>query len=350
MRKLLTLATQRLCHAAPGPRSLHSLEPRLAAWAGSGSSSLPSSAVVYEVGPRDGLQNERLPVSTAIKVELINRLSAAGLQAIEATSFVSPKRVPQLADSAQVMSLISRHPGVIYPVLTPNMQGFESAVQAGATTVAVFGSASEAFSQANINCSVDDSLRRFEQVTSAAKQHGIAVRGYVSCVVACPYSGPVPPQAAARVAAALHALGCYQVSLGDTVGLGSPGTVARMFEEVLKRVPADCLAAHMHDTAGQALANLLVALQMGIRVLDASVAGLGGCPYAPGASGNVATEDVVYMLNGLGVRHGVDLEALVDAGDFISEALGRPNASRAAKVVAAARRKVAAGAAVPVPA
>mmetsp|Transcript_37556 Transcript_37556/g.83632 ORF Transcript_37556/g.83632 Transcript_37556/m.83632 type:complete len:341 (+) Transcript_37556:46-1068(+) len=304
--------------------------------------SLPKSVTIYEVGPRDGLQNEPTQIPTSTKVTLINKLTEAGFRAIEATSFVSPKWVPQLADAAEVMKQIARKPGVAYPVLTPNMKGFEGALAAGAREVAIFGAASEAFSQRNINCSVSESLKRFEAVTEAAKKEGVRVRGYVSCVVGCPYQGKVEPQAAADVARALYDMGCYEVSMGDTIGVGTPASVARMFEASMKVVPVEKLAAHMHDTYGQALANILASLQLGVSVIDSSVAGLGGCPYAKGASGNVATEDVVYMLDGLGVHHGTKLEVLLDAAAFISQALGKPSHSRAGNALLAARAAAAA--------
>jgi len=308
-------------------------------------SGLPESVTIYEVGPRDGLQNEKQNIPTDVKVAFINKLSSAGFRAIEATSFVSPKWVPQLADAPEVMRRIERRPGVAYPVLTPNLKGVENAIKAGAQHVAIFGAASEAFSKKNINCSVDESLKRFEEVVAAAKKAGVQVRGYVSCVVGCPYSGKVDPKAAAAVAGALDAMGCYEVSMGDTTGVGTPASVSRMFEETLKVVPAQRLAAHMHDTYGQAVANILASLQLGVRVIDSSVAGLGGCPYAKGASGNVATEDVVYLLDGLGIRHGLDLDAILDAGAFICAALGRPSQSKAAQALLAKRAAAAAAAA-----
>ena len=296
---------------------------------------LPRRVRIVEVGPRDGLQNEAGTVPTAVKIELINRLADAGLKVIEATAFVSPKWVPQMADNAQVMAGIRRKPGVAYPVLVPNMQGFEAAAAAGAEEIAVFGAASESFSRRNINCSIEESLTRFEPVAAAAKERGIRVRGYISCVSGCPYEGEVAPAAVARVAERLFAMGCYEISLGDTIGVGTPGRIQSMLRTVAERVPMKKLAVHLHDTYGQALANLYAALQLGIEVLDSSVAGLGGCPYAKGASGNVATEDVVYMLNGLEVETGIDLDKLAAAGRMICGALGRAPASRVAQALAA---------------
>ena len=289
------------------------------------------SARIVEVGPRDGLQNERGEVPTAVKVELIERLADAGLPAVEATAFVSPKWVPQMADHTEVLERIRRKPGVSYPVLTPNLKGFEAARAAGATEVAIFGAASEAFSQKNINCSIAESLERFRPVVSEATSHEIRVRGYVSCVLGCPYEGAVKPQRVADVAAALYEMGCYEVSLGDTIGTGTPGKTRAMIEACAKRVPLEKLAGHYHDTYGQALANIYASLEIGVHTFDASVAGLGGCPYAAGASGNVATEDVIYMMNGLGVRTGVDLEKLVAIGRWICGVLGREPSSKVNK-------------------
>lgn len=289
---------------------------------------LPQHVRIVEVGPRDGLQNEKQVVSTDTKVELIARLGAAGLPAIEATSFVSPKWVPQMGDNAEVMARIIRLPGVDYPVLTPNLKGFEAALAAGAKEVAVFGAASESFSQKNINCSIAESLARFVPVIDAAKLAGVRVRGYVSCVLGCPYEGEVAPDAVAGVAATLFDMGCYEVSLGDTIGVGTPGKTRRMLDAVARRVPIDKLAGHYHDTYGQALVNIYASLQAGVATFDASVAGLGGCPYAAGASGNVGTEDVVYMLDGLGIETGVRLAALVETSAWICERLGRSNGSK----------------------
>ena len=286
---------------------------------------------IVEVGPRDGLQNEPREVPTAVKLELIERLADAGLRSIEATAFVSPKWVPQMADHTEVLERIRRKPGVSYPVLTPNVKGFEAARAAGATEVAIFGAASESFSRKNINCSIAESLERFRPVADAAKSSNIRVRGYVSCVLGCPYEGEVAPQRVADVAGALYEMGCYEVSLGDTIGVGTPGKTKAMLEACARRVPLDRLAGHYHDTYGQALANIYASLEMGVATFDASVAGLGGCPYAAGASGNVATEDVVYMMNGLGVRTGVDLERLVEIGRWICGVLGREPSSKVNK-------------------
>ena len=290
--------------------------------------SVPDFVRLVEVGPRDGLQNERGEVPTAVKVELIERLADAGLPAVEATAFVSPKWIPQMADHIEVLERIRRKPGVCYPVLTPNLKGFEAAREAGATEVAIFGAASEAFSQKNINCSIAESLDRFHPVVGEAKKHGIKVRGYVSCVLGCPYEGEIRPERVADVASALYEMGCYEVSLGDTIGTGTPGKTKAMIEACAKRVPLEKLAGHYHDTYGQALANIYASLEMGVATFDASVAGLGGCPYAAGASGNVATEDVVYMMDGLGVRTGIDLERLVEIGRWICGILGREPSSK----------------------
>jgi hydroxymethylglutaryl-CoA lyase len=292
---------------------------------------LPKHVKIVEVGPRDGLQNEHAFVPTGVKIELIDRLSASGLSAIETTSFVSPKWVPQMADNAAVMAGIARRPGVSYPVLVPNLQGFEAAVAAGAEEIAVFGAASETFSQKNINCSIAESLERFALVIEAAKKWGIRVRGAVSCALGCPYEGAVDPAAVASVVFRLLELGCYEVYLGDTIGVGTPGQAQKLIDVVAEKVPLNRLAVHFHDTYGQALANILAVLERGIAVVDSSVAGLGGCPYAPGATGNVATEDLLYMLNGLGIETGVDLDLLIDAGNFISGFFGRPSGSRVAR-------------------
>lgn len=300
---------------------------------------LPSRVLITEVGPRDGLQNEKQPVSTDAKVELCTRLLQAGVRQLEATSFVSPKWVPQMGDAAEVMTSLPRRAGVSYPVLVPNLKGFEQALAAGAEEIAVFGAASEAFSQKNINCSIAESLERFRPVAEAAQKNGIRVRGYVSCVVGCPYQGAVLPAAVAEVAARLVEMGCYEISLGDTIGVGTPAAVQRMLEEVALLVPVERLAGHYHDTWGMALANIYASLEMGVAVFDASVAGLGGCPYAAGASGNVASEDVVYLMNGLGIETGIDLDRLVDAGAYICAELGRAPASKVARAVLAKRGK-----------
>jgi len=292
---------------------------------------LPKTARIVEVGPRDGLQNEPQIIATATKVELIARLGKAGLQAIEATSFVSPKWVPQMADNTEVMRAIRRLPSVAYPVLTPNLKGLEAAIEAGAREVAIFGAASESFSQKNIQCSIADSLKRFAPVLAAARQASVRVRGYVSCVLGCPYEGAILPSAVAQVAGTLFDMGCYEVSLGDTIGVGTPEAAKRLIEAVSVRVPLDCIAGHYHDTYGMAIANIYASLQCGVATFDASVAGLGGCPYAPGASGNVATEDVVYLLNGLGIATDIDLDALIDCALWISATLKRPPASKVAR-------------------
>ncbi|ELI0633134.1 hydroxymethylglutaryl-CoA lyase [Vibrio harveyi] len=288
---------------------------------------LPNKVNIVEVGARDGLQNES-PVSTQAKIRLIDLLSDTGLTHIEAGSFVSPKWVPQMADSLDVMKKITRRHNVIYSALTPNVQGFEKALEAGATQVAIFTSSSEGFCQHNINCSIADSLTRFEPVMELAAKHNIPVRGYLSCVADCPYDGPTKPEQVARVANLLMELGCYEVSLGDTIGTGTPIRIAKMLEAVQVKVPTNKLAVHFHDTWGQALANIYQALTMGINTIDSSVAGLGGCPYAHGASGNVATEDVLYLCQGLGIETGVDLELLAKAGWMISEELNRQPISK----------------------
>ena len=301
--------------------------------------SLPARVRIVEVGPRDGLQNEPGAVPTAIKIELIDRLSEAGLPAIEATAFVSPKWVPQMADNAAVMAGIRKKAGVAYPVLVPNLKGLEAALAAGATEVAVFGAASEAFSQKNTNCSIAESLDRFAPVLDAAKAKGIRVRGYVSVVLGCPYEGEVKPAAVAEVSSRLYEMGCYEISLGDTIGVGTPGKTRAMLEAVATRVPMEKLAGHFHDTWGQALANVYAAMECGVATFDSSVAGLGGCPYAKGATGNVATEDVLILMNGLGIATGVDFDKLFDAGQFISNFLERKPASKAAAAYSAKRAR-----------
>ncbi len=289
---------------------------------------------IVEVGPRDGLQNEKQVVPAATKVELIERLAACGLRTVEATSFVSPKWIPQLADAAEVYTGVRKRPGVTYPVLVPNLQGLERALAVGVREIAVFSAASEAFNRKNINASIDESLQRFEPVMERARAEGLRVRGYVSTVLGCPYQGEVPLADVVRVAATLHRMGCYEVSLGDTIGIGTAGKARAMLLAVAESVPMAALAVHFHDTRGQALANLYACLEAGVRVADASVAGLGGCPYARGATGNVATEDVVYLLHGLGYATGVDLDALVETGRWISGQLGRENGSRVGKALA----------------
>jgi len=298
---------------------------------------LPRKVRIVEVGPRDGLQNEKVEVPTQVKLELIGRLADAGLPAVEATAFVSPKWIPQMADHTEVLEGIRRKPGVSYPVLTPNLKGFEAARAAGATEVAVFGAASESFSKKNINCSIAESLERFRPVTDAARKAEVKVRGYISCVLGCPYEGEIAPEKVAEVAQALYEMGCYEISLGDTIGTGTPGKTQRMIEAVAKRIPVGKLAGHYHDTYGQALANIYASLEMGVATFDASVAGLGGCPYAKGASGNVATEDVLYMLNGLGIDTGVDLDKVVDIGRWICGVIGKEPQSKAGKAIAAKR-------------
>ncbi len=283
---------------------------------------------IVEVGPRDGLQNEKTLIPAAAKIELIDRLSATGLRSIEATSFVSPKWVPQLADAAEVYVGIAKRPGVRYPVLVPNEQGYERARAVGVDEIAVFSAASEAFNRKNINAGIDESLQRFEPVMARAKADGVAVRGYVSTVLGCPYQGDVPVADVVRVAKALHAMGCYEVSLGDTIGVGTPSKAAAMLRAVASEVPVAALAVHFHDTYGQALANILSCLDVGVRVVDAAVSGTGGCPYAKGASGNVASEDVVYMLHGMGIDTGIDIDALSATGRWLAQLLGRETGSK----------------------
>jgi hydroxymethylglutaryl-CoA lyase len=292
---------------------------------------MPTRVRLVEVGPRDGLQNESAIVATEVKLELIRRLADSGLRHIEATAFVSPRRVPQMADHDAVMRGVPRRAGLTYSALTPNLQGFEAALAAGADEAAVFGAASETFSQKNIQCSIAESLQRFEQVMHAARERAIPVRGYVSCALGCPYEGAIAPSAVAAVAGALHEMGCHEISLGDTIGVGTAGHTAAMIDAVARRVPIERLAGHFHDTYGQALANVYSAMQLGVAVFDASVAGLGGCPYAPGASGNVATEDLLYMLDGLGIDTGVRLDALLAADRYICDVLQRPTRSRVAQ-------------------
>ncbi len=301
--------------------------------------SLPARVKVVEVGPRDGLQNEPKTVPAPVKIELIERLADAGLRVIEAGSFVSPKWVPQMADTAQVLAGLRRRPGVSYPVLVPNMKGLEAALAAGVEEIAVFAAATESFSRRNTNCSIAEGLERFREVTAAARAAGLKVRGYVSCVLGCPYEGDVKAEAAAQVAAALDRMGCYEVSLGDTIGVGTPSKMKALIETVAREIPVEKLAVHCHDTYGQALANCYAALELGVATIDAAVAGLGGCPYAQGATGNVATEDVVYLLNGLGIESGIDLDRLIDVGEFICGFLGRPNNSKAARAILARRNR-----------
>ena len=283
---------------------------------------------IVEVGPRDGLQNEKIWVETETKIALIEKLADAGLTKIESASFVSPKWVPQMKDAFEVLSGIERRPGVTYPVLTPNLKGFERALEAGVTEVAVFGAASEAFSQKNINCSISESVERFRPVLEAAQKNNVRVRGYISCVLGCPYQGEVPLENVVNLAEKMLEMGCYEISLGDTIGIGTPLQAKKMVETVAEKVPVSNLALHFHDTRGQALANIYACLELGVSVIDASVSGLGGCPYAQGASGNVATEDVVYMLHGIGIKTGVDIEKLIETGRFISDVFGRLPQSR----------------------
>ncbi|SFB43551.1 hydroxymethylglutaryl-CoA lyase [Azotobacter beijerinckii] len=292
---------------------------------------LPAHVRLVEVGPRDGLQNEQRPVGVADKVRLVDDLTVAGLEYVEVGSFVSPAWVPQMAGSAEVFAGIRRQPGVVYAALTPNMKGFEAAMAAGVEEVAVFAAASEAFSRKNLNCSIAESLARFVPVLDAARARGVRVRGYVSCVLGCPYEGEVAPQQVAAVAGELFAMGCYEVSLGDTIGTGTAGKTRALFEVVGRAIPRERLAGHFHDTYGQALANVYASLLEGIAVFDSSVAGLGGCPYARGASGNVASEDVLYLLDGLGIHTGIELQALIAAGERICAVLGRDNGSRVAR-------------------
>ncbi|KAM4873525.1 hydroxymethylglutaryl-CoA lyase, mitochondrial isoform 1-T1 [Thomomys bottae] len=291
----------------------------------------PKQVKIVEVGPRDGLQNEKTIVPTAVKIRLIDMLSEAGLPVIEATSFVSPKWVPQMADHSEVLRGIQKFPGISYPVLTPNMKGFEAAVAAGAKEVSIFGAVSELFTKKNANCSIAESFQRFDGIMKAAQAASIPVRGYISCTLGCPYEGKISPAKVAEVAKKLYSMGCYEISLGDTIGVGTPGLMKDMLSAVMHEVPVAALAVHCHDTYGQALANTLMALQMGVSVVDSSVAGLGGCPYAQGASGNLATEDLVYMLSGLGIHTGVNLQKLLEAGDFICQTLNRKTSSKVAQ-------------------
>ena len=298
---------------------------------------LPSKVKIVEMGPRDGLQNEVKIVPAPIKITLVDKLTDNGFSFIEAGSFVSPKWIPQMADSSDVMAGIRRKAGVVYSVLVPNMKGFEGALAADASEIAIFGAASEAFSKKNINCSIEESLARFEPVCEAAVSLGIPVRGYVSTVLDCPYQGPVPAAETARVSKLLYDMGCHEVSLGDTIGRGTPRRAQEMIEAVAAHLPIERIALHFHDTYGQALANILACMELGIAVIDSSVAGLGGCPYADGASGNVATEDVLYMLRGLDIETGIDFEGVVETAEYISGELGRPPASKVARALAAGK-------------
>ncbi len=299
---------------------------------------LPTSIKLFEMSPRDGLQNEPgTLVPTGTKIELIERLAKAGIRHIEAASFVSPKWVPQMGDATEVMHGIQRQSGVVYSALTPNLKGLESALAVGVEEVAVFGAASEAFSQKNINCSIADSLARFEPVLARANEAGIRVRGYVSCVLGCPYEGHIAPEKVAEVAKALYEMGCYEISLGDTIGVGTPLAAKRMIDATRQQVPIEKLAVHFHDTYGMAIANLYAVMEEGVSVIDAATAGLGGCPYAKGASGNVATEDVLYLLEGLGIETGIDLQAVIDTGDWITRQLGRQPSAKVALALGSAR-------------
>ncbi|XP_055387206.1 hydroxymethylglutaryl-CoA lyase, mitochondrial [Condylostylus longicornis] len=292
------------------------------------SGSIPCDVRIVEVGPRDGLQNEKQIVPTSVKINLINGLSAAGLKTIEVTSFVSPKWVPQMSDNSEILKNIIKYPGVSYPVLTPNLKGFEAAVCAGAEEISIFGAASESFSKKNINCTVTQSIDNFRPILKAALEKKIKVRGYISTVVGCPYEGPISPIKVAKIVEKFLDMGCYEISLGDTIGVGTPGSIKKLLDVVLKAADVDQIAVHYHDTYGQALPNILKSLEYGISVVDASVSGLGGCPYAKGASGNAATEDVVYMLNGMGVETGVDIEKLIDVGRYICHELHRNSDSK----------------------
>jgi hydroxymethylglutaryl-CoA lyase len=304
-----------------------------------------TEVILVEVGPRDGLQNEAQPVSAAHKIELVHRLQAAGCREIEVTSFVSPKWVPQMADNTQVLAGITRQPGVRYSVLTPNMKGLEAALPTQVHEVVVFGAASEAFSQKNINCSIEESIERFRPVVAAAHAAGLKVRAAISCALGCPYQGEVTPDEVERVVLLMKAIGVDHCGVADTIGVGTPRRVQAALERALKHYPLAEVSGHFHDTYGQALANILASVELGVHVFDTSIAGLGGCPYAKGATGNVATEDVVYMLQGMGIATGHDLDALVDAGAYISEVLGRPSASRAGKALLTRRGRLTSGAA-----
>jgi hydroxymethylglutaryl-CoA lyase len=297
----------------------------------------PTHVKLVEVSPRDGLQNESTIVPTEIKIEFINQLSCTGLQAIEVTSFVSPRWIPQMSDNSEVLRGITQYPNISYPVLVPNLQGFESALAAGAKEIAIFTAASESFTQKNIHCSIDESIERFFPVVAAAKQHQIKIRGYVSCALGCPYEGEVSPIKVAQVAEILFQLGCYEISLGDTIGVGTPRKAVQMIDAVAQKIPIQNVAAHFHDTYGQALANLYAVLQLGVSIIDSSVAGIGGCPYARGASGNVASEDVLYLLNGLEIETGISIDKLIEAGKFIAKFLRRSSGSKVARATRGTR-------------
>ena len=293
----------------------------------------PKAVKIVEVGARDGLQNEKLILPAEVKTQFIDKLSQTGLKVIEATSFVSPKWVPQMADGSEVFQMIQKRQYISYPVLVPNIQGLEAALEVGVKEIAVFGAASEGFSRKNTNCSIEESLKRIKEVVRVALEHNVRVRGYVSCVIKCPYDGDVEPSRVAELSSILYNMGCYEISLGDTIGAGTPLTMRRMLAEVLKSVPLEAVAVHCHDTYGQALVNILTSLQMGVSTVDASVAGLGGCPYAEGASGNVATEDVVYMLNNMNIQTGVDLMKLLEVGEYICNHLHRRPNSKVARAL-----------------
>lgn len=294
-------------------------------------SGMPDNVRIVEVGPRDGLQNEKVIIPAATKIELINRLSHTGLRTIEATSFVSPKWIPQLTDAAEVFSAIEKHAGISYPVLVPNEQGYDRARAVGAEEVAIFSAASEAFNQKNINASIDESIQRFAPILEKARADGVRVRGYVSTVLGCPYQGEVALSEVVRVASRMHRMGCYEISLGDTIGMGTPRKAREMLRAVSGSVPIEALAVHFHDTRGQALANVLACLEVGVAVVDSAVSGTGGCPYAKGATGNVASEDVVYMLEGMGIATGIDLGKLIETGLWLSQQLGRETSSKVAR-------------------
>ncbi|HSG94393.1 MAG TPA: hydroxymethylglutaryl-CoA lyase [Afifellaceae bacterium] len=299
---------------------------------------LPQKVKIVEVGPRDGLQNEAVPVPASAKIELIHRLQDAGVSVIEATAFVSPKWVPQMADNAEVMAGIRRKPGVVYPVLVPNRKGLDAAIAAGCDEVVVFGAATESFSKRNTNCSIAEGLARFSEVCAEAIAKGLKVRGDISVCLGCPYEGDVSPEAVVRVARELDQMGCYEITIADTIGAGTPGKTRAVIEAVAKHIPVSRLAGHFHDTYNQAVANTYAALECGVAVFDSSVAGLGGCPYAKGATGNVATEDILYMLDGLGIETGIDMDKLIDAGEYICSVIGRPTNSRAARARLAKRQ------------
>jgi hydroxymethylglutaryl-CoA lyase len=298
---------------------------------------LPTTVKIVEVGPRDGLQNEKETIPADVKIELVDRLTCAGFVNIEAASFVSPKWVPQMATSAEVMARITRKPGVVYSALVPNMKGFEAALEARANEVVIFGAASEAFSQKNINCSIADSIERFREVAQAAKQHNLRLRGSISCAFGCPYQGEIAPESVVDVVQRLRDLGCDEIDIADTIGVGTPKQVQAVFEQVVNAFPVERLSGHFHDTYGQAMANIYASLEVGVSIFHSSVAGLGGCPYAKGATGNVSTEDVLYLMHGLGIETGIELDAVVDAGQFISQHLGRKAVSRAGNAIAAKR-------------